>query len=559
MLAFGRVDRYLALIVMLVGLGSWLGDGPITAAPSVQGASLAQTGTCAVRPAVSVSVSPAAAGRLAATITANTSSTLTANRLRELRFGAATNALITIPNGPADATGGFTYTPPAGTQQLTFTVRQAGPGAAATVPLTVVDDCGDWPTLVGGGTSAFPTPTTAATATPTRTVTPTRTTTPTRTPTRTSTPTPVPTATPTPTPSFRLRLDPVLSGLNQPVQVTYAPDNSGNLYVVERSGRIQRLVGNVPTLFLDLTSLVGSAEPEQGLLGLAFHPQFVSNHLFYVSYTDKNGDSVVARYTAPSPPAPIEPASGVPLLFVDQPFANHNGGLIQFGPRDSYLYIGLGDGGSGDDPFGNGQNPNTLLGKMLRIDVNGAPPYSIPPDNPFVGVSDYRPEIWALGLRNPWRWSFDRLTHDLYIGDVGQAFYEEINRQPAGSRGGENYGWARMEGFHCHPLNSPCSPAGLTLPIAEYPHGTGDCSITGGYVYRGTVFPALYGLYVFGDYCTGRISTLELLPNGSWVQVLRLDSPHLISSFGEDQAGELYLTHIGTAATDGAVYRVAVQ
>ncbi|HEY4721790.1 MAG TPA: PQQ-dependent sugar dehydrogenase, partial [Anaerolineae bacterium] len=221
----------------------------------------------------------------------------------------------------------------------------------------------------------------------------------------------------------------------------------------------------------------------------------------------------------------------------------HNGGQLQFGP-DGYLYIGTGDGGGQGDQhgqFGNGQNLNVLLGKLLRIDVNGAQPYAIPPSNPFVNAKDVRAEIWAYGLRNPWRFSFDRVTGALYIADVGQSLYEEIDFQSASSTGGENYGWRSMEGLHCYNPSSGCDQSGLVLPVAEYSHADGGCSITGGYVYRGTQYPALNGLYFFADYCSGKIWSLQRDAAGQWQMTERLDSGALITSFGEDQAGELYV------------------
>jgi glucose/arabinose dehydrogenase len=542
-----RLNWWLAAIVGLLWLvgGGYPGGGSSPAA----GAVLAQAVACASRPPVGVAVAPAAGGQLQAIVTANTSAAVPGNRLRALYFGAATNALIDVPGGSSGQTGSFTHTPPPGTSQVVFYVRQVAPSASTTVPLTVVDECGDWPTLVGGGVSAFPTPT-AATPPPS---TPTPTRTPTRTPTLT--PTRMPTATPSvgPISNFGIRLDVVLSGFVHPVQVTHAGNGSGDRYVVERRGVIQRLTGNPLTasLFLDITSLVRSVGGEQGLLGLAFHPAYASNGYLYVNYTDLGGNTVIARYTASADRTRAEPLSASVILQVAQPFENHNGGLLQFGP-DGYLYIGMGDGGSSGDPQGNGQNPGALLGKMLRIDVNGAPPYAIPPGNPFFGRPGYRGEIWALGLRNPWRWSFDRATGDLYIADVGQSQWEEVNRQPASSRGGENYGWVIMEGRHCYPATvSSCNQTGITLPIAEYSHSLG-CSVTGGYVYRGTAQPPMRGLYIFGDFCSGRIWSLEPQSNGAWTLTERLDSAFNISSFGEDEAGELYLTSF----SDGTLYRV---
>jgi len=260
-----------------------------------------------------------------------------------------------------------------------------------------------------------------------------------------------------------------------------------------------------------------------------------------------NGDTAVVRYSVSADPNRADPASAKVILQVNQPFANHNGGHLVFGP-DGYLYIGLGDGGSGGDPQGNGQNLNALLGKMLRIDIDHGDPYAIPLDNPFVGRSDARPEIWAYGLRNPWRYSFDRATGDLYIADVGQNAYEEVDFQPVDSQGGENYGWNKYEGFHQYG-GGPTD--GLTMPVAEYAHAIGGCSVTGGYVYRGPSLPALSGVYLYGDYCSGQVWALYRAAS-DWENVALLNASVLISSFGEDEAGELYLLDHG----GGAVYQL---
>ena len=263
---------------------------------------------------------------------------------------------------------------------------------------------------------------------------------------------------------------------------------------------------------------------------------------FFVNYTDRQGDTVISRFVVSQDPAQADPSSKVVVLTVDQPAANHNGGQLAFGP-DGFLYAGLGDGGRAGDPLGNGQNTQTLLGKMLRLDVDHGQPYTVPASNPFAGDLGFRPEIWATGLRNPWRFSFDRATGDLYIADVGQDEYEEIDYQPAGSRGGENYGWSIMEGLHCYPAGEACDPAGLILPVAEYDHSQG-CSVTGGYVYRGQQFPSLDGTYLFGDYCSGRIWGLARDGQGQWrmAEVGRANVEP--SSFGEDESGELYLADL---------------
>jgi glucose/arabinose dehydrogenase len=341
----------------------------------------------------------------------------------------------------------------------------------------------------------------------------------------------------------------IVSGLDEPVDLKHAGDGSGRLFVVEQAGRIRIIRNGVlqPDPFLDIEPLVNSRGNEQGLLGLAFHPDYESNAFFFVNYTDVNGDTVVARYSVSADdPNRADPASAKILLQVDQPFANHNGGDLVFGP-DGYLYIGLGDGGSAGDPQGNGQTLSTLLGKLLRIDINNGDPYAIPPGNPFLGRPEVRPEIWAYGLRNPWRYAFDRATGDLYIADVGQNALEEINFQPAGSPGGENYGWNLYEGSRAYE-GGPAE--GLIMPVAEYSHAEG-CSVTGGYVYRGPGLPALDGVYLYGDYCSGQVWALYRTASG-WENTALFEAFFFISSFGEDEAGELYLLdHRG-----GAVYQL---
>ncbi len=410
----------------------------------------------------------------------------------------------------------------------------------------------------------------SATATPTRepTETPASTTIPTPIPSATLAPprTPLPTATvpvgtsPMPThaasaypvaPNPRdYKLTLVVNGLQKPTYLTHAGDGSGRLFITEQVGRI-RVVVNGQLLerpFLDISSIVGSRASEQGLLSVAFHPRYTSNGHFFVNYIDVRGDTVVARYTVSADPNVADPESGAVLLTIDQPYANHNGGQLQFGP-DGYLYIGMGDGGSAGDPQNNGQRLDTLLGKLLRIDVDSTFPYGIPPDNPFRNRNDAKPEIWAYGLRNPWRFSFDRATGDLYIADVGQNAYEEVDFQPATSRGGENYGWNFMEGNH--PYGGRSNRPEFTPPVAEYSHAEGGCSVTGGYVYRGARLPALTGIYLFGDYCTGLTWTLYRSAPDRWERRLFLRTNLRISSFGEDEFGELYvLDHAG------AVYRL---
>jgi len=340
----------------------------------------------------------------------------------------------------------------------------------------------------------------------------------------------------------------VAGGFSQPLAITHAGDGSGRLFVVEQGGTI-KIIRNgavVPTPFLNITSLVTPTGGEQGLLGLAFPPGFALRGTFYVNYTDRTGigNTVIARYGLTGNPDTADPASRQQLLNIVQPFANHNGGQLAFGP-DSLLYIASGDGGSGGDPFGNGQNLTALLGKILRIDVlSGVTPYAIPAGNPFGN------EIWAYGLRNPWRFSFDRLTGDCFLGDVGQDLVEEINFQAAGSGAGVNYGWNLMEGSRCFSAPT-CSSAGLALPVAEYLHGNGDCSVTGGYVYRGSS-TALRGIYLYADFCSGRIWGLRL--NGAvWENRLLSDTQFSISTFGEDEAGELYLADYAS----GDIYRIS--
>ena len=342
----------------------------------------------------------------------------------------------------------------------------------------------------------------------------------------------------------------VASGIAGPTDIQNAGDGSGRIFVVQQSGVIRILKnGSVAgTPFLDIHSRT-TGDGERGLLGLAFPPGFAQKQRFYVDYTDLNGNTVIAQYRVGANADVADAASEIVLLRITQPFANHNGGQVRFGP-DGYLYIAMGDGGSAGDPMRNGQNLGTLLGKLLRIDVESSPgQVRIPPDNPFVNTAGARGEIWAYGLRNPWRFSFDRATNDLWIGDVGQDAYEEIDLQPAASRGGENYGWNRMEGLHCYTAG--CSTDGITLPIAEYPHVEAACSITGGFRYRGSLSPGMRGTYVYGDYCNGRIWGLEW--NGTaWTSRLLLASGFTITTFGEDEAGELYIANGG----GGAIYRV---
>ncbi len=346
-----------------------------------------------------------------------------------------------------------------------------------------------------------------------------------------------------------INLTRVAAGLDRPTDVQHAGDISGRLFIVEQSGVIRIVKDGAlsPEVFLDIRRRT-VAGGERGLLGLAFPPGFAAKQYFYVNYTDSAGDTVIARYRVTANPDVADPASETVVLRIDQPFSNHNGGQLRFGP-DGCLYIGAGDGGGARDPFNNGQSPGTLLGKLLRIDTESdLGRYRVPPDNPFVANPAFRPEIWALGLRNPWRYSFDRATGDLWIADVGQSRAEEIDFQSAFSRGGENYGWRLMEGFQC--LETGCNTAGLTLPVHEYGRGDG-CSVTGGHVYRGRRSPGLRGTYIYGDFCSGNIWGITREAD-RWVNRLLLASGRTISTFGEDEAGEIYLADHST----GEIFRI---
>ena len=354
-------------------------------------------------------------------------------------------------------------------------------------------------------------------------------------PPATETPSPAPASIAPPDPAC-CTLVPFVSGLRRPVLVTYAGDE--RLFTLEQRGRVRLITADGQLLddpFLDVSGLIDVQANEQGLLGLAFHPNYARNGHFYINYTDLNGDTVVARYIVSSDPYRADPDSAEVLLTIGQPYANHNGGGIVFGP-DGLLYIGMGDGGSAGDPEGNGQNPEALLGKMLRLDVDteGTPP-----------------EIWAMGLRNPWRFSFDRLTGDLFIGDVGQGDWEEIDYVAAPlPPPGINFGWNILEGTHRYSTFGDV--AGLTGPIAEYAQSEGGCSVISGYVYRGGALPSLTGNYFFGDYCTGIIWSLTPNAQGAWDRAVFTDTDYTLSSFGEDVNGELYVVdHIG-----GTIYRL---
>jgi len=335
----------------------------------------------------------------------------------------------------------------------------------------------------------------------------------------------------------------VVNGLIRPVDLVTAGDGSGRFFLLEQAGRILIFQDGflLPDPFLDIRDRVGSTGNEQGLLGLAFSPGYRSDGVFYINYTDWNGNTVIARYRVSADANKADLTSEEALLHISQPYANHNGGDLVFGP-DGYLYIGLGDGGSGGDPLGNGQSLHTLLGKLLRIDVNQPTGYRIPSDNPFVNGGG-NPEIWAYGLRNPWRFSFDRLTGDLYIADVGQNRWEEIDFLAAGSPGGANFGWNYREA--AHPFEGE-PPPGLSLqdPIFEYDHNQG-CSVTGGAVYRGHMLPEWQGIYLFGDYCRGTIWGLFRDGQGIWQVKSLFETGVYISSFGQDDDGEIYLLDHG--------------
>lgn len=357
---------------------------------------------------------------------------------------------------------------------------------------------------------------------------------------------------PLPEGQVAVRLEQVATGLAFPVLVTAAPGDTSRLFIVEKGGtvRILRNGAVLPTPFIDLSARVTKGS-EQGLLGMAFHP--TDNRVvlsFTVAGPERGGRSRIATFTPGADPDVLDPATEQLVLEVDQPYSNHNGGEVAFGP-DGYLYVGLGDGGSGGDPQGHGQDRSDLLGSLLRLDLDHGTPYTVPASNPFVGQAGSRGELWNWGLRNPWRFSFDRTTGDLYIADVGQNEWEEVDVQPAASNGGENYGWARMEGTHCY--GGGCSTTGLVLPLVEYGHGDG-CSITGGYVYRGQDIPGLAGTYFYGDYCEGWVRSF-VYAGGSATQQMSwptLSTGGQITSFGQDARGELYIV-----LASGTIYRIA--
>ena len=349
-----------------------------------------------------------------------------------------------------------------------------------------------------------------------------------------------------------LRAVEVASGLSNPLYLT-APPGDDRLFVVEQAGRVRIIKGGVllPQPFVDITARVSSGG-ERGLLSIAFHPQYATNGYVYASYTDLAGDTRIERYSVSQTNVDAaDPTSARLVLSVAQPYANHNGGLVLFGP-DGMFYVGLGDGGSGGDPHNNGQSTATLLGKLLRLDVDGGTPYAIPAGNPFIGQAGARGEIWALGLRNPWRFAFDRVAGLLYVADVGQSQWEEIHAVAA-DRPGVNYGWRILEGSQCYGA-ATCNAQGLERPVVEYSHAEG-CSVTGGAPYRGSLLPGIVGHYFYSDYCAGFLRSFRY-ENGQAVDRRSWDVGTLgsVLSFGEDAAGELYILSV-----NGRVYRLEPQ
>lgn len=350
------------------------------------------------------------------------------------------------------------------------------------------------------------------------------------------------------TPSITLRQ--VATGFTQPTDISSTTSDE-KLYVAQQAGTIMRVTPNQPDIhvFMDITNKVTSSG-EMGLLGLAFHPNYEENGYIFVNYIDTNKNTVIARYHVVG--ETVDPASEKILLQVEQPYSNHNGGDLAFGP-DGYLYASLGDGGSAGDPGNNAQNLNSLLGKILRLDINTDRPYVVPADNPFVGREGVRPEIWAYGLRNPWRISFDAKTGGLYIADVGQGDLEEVDFQSADSKGGENYGWRCLEGTSDYNLEGCTGVNTYTPPVVEYSHDDGRCSITGGYVYRGSDQLALEGKYFYSDFCGKQLYYTEQ-KDSSWQQDLAIKTDFAISTFGVDSSGELYVADYNS----GNIYRIEV-
>ncbi len=367
---------------------------------------------------------------------------------------------------------------------------------------------------------------------------------------------------------YAYQLQKIKTPVTKLLYATQPNDHTNRLFLVSQKGTIHILIHEVtlPTPFLDISDRVHSSKipgSEEGLLGLAFHPNYSQNGYFYVNYVNKNDESIVSRFQVSSDQNIADPKSEYKLLSLPQPFGNHNGGHLTFGPMDGFLYIAFGDGGKSGDPYNHAQQLNNWFGKLLRIDVDNGTPYSIPNDNPFITTKNALPEIWCYGLRNPWRFSFDTQSGDLYIGDVGQNLWEEINWLPLSESSGANFGWKVMEGNHCYSPEENCNQDGLTLPIYEYPnnanymkilmgfddHAATGCSVTGGYVYRGKAIPELMGRYIFGDYCTGRIWSFKkeigtisnFRDERKYFKTTRSSVPKFISSFGEDQMGEIFI------------------
>lgn len=350
--------------------------------------------------------------------------------------------------------------------------------------------------------------------------------------------------------SQNIGLQSFATGFSSPLEITHAGDS--RLFIVQKGGLIRILNANGtinPTPFLNVSSLISTSGNERGLLGLAFHPNYATNGLFFINYTNLSGNTIIARYSVSSDPN-IANTNGLILMTINQPYSNHNGGTLKFGP-DGYLYIGMGDGGSAGDPENRAQNINQNLGKMLRIDVNSntSPFYSIPPTNPYVNISG-NDEIWAIGLRNPWKFSFNRITGDLWIADVGQSAVEEVNRilSPL-PNSGLNFGWRCYEGNAVY-LNSGCAPAStMVFPFTQYPRSGGACSITGGYTYTGTTYPNFQNKYFYADYCDNRIRMVDAAGN---VIISNSFSGNGFATFGEDSNGELYVAGINS----GTIFKI---
>jgi glucose/arabinose dehydrogenase len=361
---------------------------------------------------------------------------------------------------------------------------------------------------------------------------------------------------PTPAPEFpwMVSLRMLVDAEVKITSLTHAGDGSGRLFLTTRTGQIRIIEGGklLSKPFLDIRENVDSASIEQGLLSIAFDPDYTETGEFYVYYTNlgTDNDTIVARYRVSADENIADPDSEQVILFLEQPANNHNVGQLQFGP-DNYLYVALGDGGKGNDPWGHGQNAESLFGAILRLGVRGKETYVAPPDNPFISNGEGAAEVWVYGLRNPWRFSFDRLTGDVYIADVGQNLFEELNFSPSGQAAGSNFGWNVMEGQHCFRPKTNCDREGLVLPIVEYQHGEDGCAIVGGYVYRGSDFPQMIGTYYFADYCSGDIWGAARDASGTWSVTELLDTEYQIVSFGEDEAGELYVLEL-----EGRIFRL---